>query len=45
MTFIPCKNRKEAVSEFPEAYKILKVDGGYAVFFYVTDYNIWRNQK
>ena len=43
--FVHNKSRKVVESEYPSAYKIVKVDGGHAVFDYETDYKIWKNQK
>lgn len=38
------KNRAAVVAAYPAA-KIVKVDGGWAVFDYMTDYVSWKNQK
>lgn len=39
------KNRAAVVAAYPSAAKIVKVDGGWAVFEYMTDYETWKNQK
>ena len=39
------KTRKNVVAAYPAAAKIVKVCGGWAVFEFFTDYEIWRNQK
>jgi len=38
-------SRKEAVNEAPWAAKIVKVEGGYMCFEYISDYQVWKNQK
>ena len=43
--FMPVKSQKEAKKECPTAAKIVKVEGGYACFDTVQDYEIWKNQK
>lgn len=43
--FVANENRKEVVNLYPSAAKIVKVCGGYKVFEFVTDYEIWKNQK
>ena len=42
--FIEGQTRKEVSNQYPGATKILKVQGGYLVFFTHTDFEIWRNQ-
>jgi hypothetical protein len=39
------KSRKEVVSQYPGAAKIVKVCGGYHVFETIENYEIWKNQK
>ena len=39
------KNRKAVADKYPAAAKITKVCGGWAVFEFWTDYEIWKNQK
>ena len=39
------KTRKAVVKAYPLASKIVKVTGGWAVFEFITDYEIWKNQK
>lgn len=43
--FVANKNRKEVVKQYPSAQKIVKVCGGYMVFFTQPDYTTWLNQK
>ena len=43
--YIECKCRKTAVSRCPWAAKIVKVDGGYLAFAYMSDYQSWNNNK
>lgn len=45
INFIECENLKEAREAYPSACKIQKVCGGYMVFEFVSDYEIWKNQK
>ena len=45
MTFIQTDKRKEVVKEYPEAEKIVKVDGGYMAFETIEEYETWKNQK
>ena len=44
-TLIECKTRKTAIRRAPWAAKIVKVEGGYMAFEYVTDYEVWKNQQ
>ena len=39
------RNRKAVVKAFPGATVIRKVCGGWMVFDYARDYEIWRGQK
>ena len=43
--FMAGVTRKQAVREYPEAEKILKVEGGYMVFDTYDDYLTWRRQR
>ena len=43
--FIECKTRKTAKNRCPWAAKIVKVCGGFTAFEFLTDYEIWKNQK
>jgi hypothetical protein len=43
--FVANTNRKEVVAQHPGAAKIVKVEGGYMVFEYMADYEIWKSQK
>ena len=43
--FIECASRNTAARRAPWATIIAKVCGGYRAFEYVTDYQIWRNQR
>lgn len=43
--FVKNTNRKHVVAQYPGAAKIVKVDGGYMVFMFVSDYDTWKNQK
>lgn len=43
--FIDCRTRATAVRRHPAAVKIIKVCGGYAAFYSLSDYETWRNQK
>ena len=45
MLFVENMNCKEVVKNYPEAEKIVKVEGGYMVFETVTEYETWKNQK
>lgn len=40
-----CKTRKEVAKAHPEAAKIVKVTGGWAVFYSLSDYETWKRQK
>ena len=37
--------RRAVVAEHPEAVKIVRVEGGWAVFDTYEDYEMWRRQK
>ena len=39
------KTRKQVKEEYPDHAKIVKVDGGYAIFETWDEYYTWRNQK
>jgi hypothetical protein len=39
------KTRKDVAKSYPDAAKIVKVCGGWMVFEYITDYEVWRKQK
>jgi len=43
--FIEAKTRREAERKAPDAAKIVKVDGGYMAFAFLSDYQTWREQK
>ena len=43
--FVANTNRKEVVAQNPNAAKIVKVEGGYMVFKYMSDYETWKSQK
>ena len=43
--FVVNTNRKEVFAQNPSAAKILKVEGGYMVFEFMSDYETWKNQK
>ncbi len=43
--FVANTNRKQVVARYPEAAKIVKVEGGYMVFEFMSDYETWKNQK
>ena len=43
--FTPAKNLKAAKKEYPWACKVIKVDGGYMCFEFLTDYDTWKKQK
>ena len=38
-------NRKAVVAAYPSATVIRKVCGGWMVFEYASDYEIWKGQK
>ena len=40
-----CKTAKEAKEKASWAAKVVKVEGGYMAFEYMTDYFTWQNQK
>ena len=39
------KSRKAVVEAYPSAAKIVKVCGGWAVFDFWNDYDVWKNQR
>ena len=39
------KNRRAVAEAYPSAEKIVKVCGGWCVFEFLYDYEIWKNQK
>ena len=39
------KDREAVAAAYPEAARIVKVCGGWAVFATERDYQTWRNQK
>lgn len=43
--FVSNTVRKEVAAQYPGAEKIVKVEGGYMVFFTIDDYKTWKNQK
>lgn len=45
MIFVSIANRNQVKKDYPEAVKIVKVDGGYMVFESQADYETWKNQK
>ena len=40
-----CKTAKEAKEKATWAAKVVKVEGGYMAFEFMTDYTTWINQK
>ncbi len=40
-----CKTAKEAKQKASWAAKVVKVEGGYIVFEFMSDYATWQNQK
>jgi len=40
-----CKTAKEAREKASWASKVVKVEGGYIAFEFMTDYTTWKNQK
>ena len=36
------KTRKQAVDNYPDALAVVKIDGGYAVFFTHDDVQVWE---
>jgi hypothetical protein len=38
------KNRKDVSATYPAAAKIVKVSGGWAVFEFLSDYEMWKAQ-
>lgn len=40
-----CKTKKEALEKASWATKVVKVDGGYMAFEFMSDYTTWKNQK
>jgi len=45
MKYIQEATRLQVKAQYADAYKIVKVDGGYAVFFTADEYKTWVNQK
>ena len=45
MKFVATTNRNQVKKDYPEAEKIVKVDGGYMVFDNQEEYETWKNQK
>jgi hypothetical protein len=43
--FLDVQTLEEAKEAAPWVAKIVKVEGGYRAFRYVTDYEIWKEQK
>jgi hypothetical protein len=43
--FIECKSRSTAIRRCPWAAKIARVCGGFMAFEFITDFEIWKNQK
>lgn len=43
--FIQSTSRKQVAAKYPSAEKIVKVCGGYMVFYSIDDYAVWKNQK
>lgn len=39
------KDRKAVAEAYPAAAKIIKVEGGWAVFETLAEYETWRRQK
>jgi len=42
---IDYKNIESVRKAYPGAYEVVRVDGGWCVFFSAADLNTWRNQK
>ncbi len=40
-----CKTAKEAKEKATWASKVVKVEGGYMAFEFMSDYTTWKNQK
>lgn len=40
-----CKTAKEAREKATWASKVVKVDGGYIAFEFMSDFSTWKNQK
>jgi hypothetical protein len=40
-----CKTKKEALERASWASKVVKVEGGYIAFEFMTDFFTWKNQK
>ena len=38
------KTRKNVVAAYPSAAKVVKVCGGWAVFAFMSDYEMWKAQ-
>lgn len=47
MKFISSDEHKAGYArrEYPDAYRIVRVDGGWAVFFTADEYETWKRQK
>jgi len=45
MLFVEASTRQQIARDYPDAVKIVKVCGGYAVFFSSSDYQNWRRQN
>lgn len=43
--FIEAKTRRQATRIAPWAAEVIKCEGGYMAFEYVSDADTWRNQK
>jgi hypothetical protein len=43
--FVQGRTRKEAEKKYPQAFKIVRVCGGFMVFNTADDYSIWESQK
>lgn len=45
-TFVEAKNRKESEQRISHhVSKLVKVEGGYLGFEYITDYEVWRRAR
>ena len=40
-----CKTAKEAREKATWASKVVKVEGGYIAFEFMSDFSTWKNQK
>lgn len=43
--FVECADHRTAMRRCPWGAVAAKVNGGFLVFEYFTDYKIWKNQK